>query len=150
MHISGTEPSSVILNQTCILKKLKSNDPKMPKQTEAKRHGVITHKITISINFKHRKCWCSRNVTNQPKSTVELGYMALRDSLVHQQWHPQSSWKSNRDFYQDVYTSFNRIKLTIWTICTFRVLNPHQWSTLKSWKVMTKKCQNKLRPKWMV
>ena len=35
---------------------------------------------------------------------------------------------SNRDFYSDVYTNFNRIKLTIWAICAFRVLKPHQRS----------------------
>ena len=29
---------------------------------------------------------------------------------------------------KDVYTIFNRIKLTIWTICAFRVLNPRQLS----------------------
>ena len=29
---------------------------------------------------------------------------------------------------QDVYTILNRIQLIIWTICGFRVLNPHQWS----------------------
>ena len=40
MRISGTEPSSVILSQTCI-KKLKSNDQKVPKQAEVKRDGVI-------------------------------------------------------------------------------------------------------------
>ena len=43
---------------------------------------------------------------------------------------------------------FNRILFTIWTICAFRVLNPHQWSfarqwNLKSWKVMIKNCLNK-------
>ena len=26
---------------------------------------------------------------------------------------------------------FNRIKFTIWIICAFRVLNPHQWSWVK-------------------
>ena len=41
MRISGTEPSSVILSQTCSIKKLKSNDQKVPKQAEAKRDGVI-------------------------------------------------------------------------------------------------------------
>ena len=31
-----------------------------------------------------------------------------------------------------MYTPFlNRIKLTIWIICAFRVLNPHQWSLAK-------------------
>ena len=31
MRISGTEPSSVILIQTMLFKKLKSNDQKVPK-----------------------------------------------------------------------------------------------------------------------
>ena len=31
MRISGTEPSSVILSQTCSINKMKSNDPKAPK-----------------------------------------------------------------------------------------------------------------------
>ena len=31
-----------------------------------------------------------------------------------------------RGFYLDVYTILNRIQLTIWTICAFRVLNPYQ------------------------
>ena len=36
MRISGNEPSSVILSQTMKkIKKLKSDDPKMPKQAEA-------------------------------------------------------------------------------------------------------------------
>ena len=38
MRISGTEPSSVILSQTC---SMKSNDQKVPKQAGAKRDGVI-------------------------------------------------------------------------------------------------------------
>ena len=41
MRISGTEPSSVILIQTMKFKKLKSDDPKIPKQAKAKRDGVI-------------------------------------------------------------------------------------------------------------
>ena len=36
LHISGTETSSVILIQTMKFKKLKSDDPKVPKQAEAK------------------------------------------------------------------------------------------------------------------
>ena len=35
-----------------------------------------------------------------------------------------------------MYTIFNRIKLTIWTICAFRVLNPHQWSWLEFIKLV--------------
>ena len=49
MRISGTEPSSVILSQTMKFKKLKSNDPKVPKQAEAKRDGVINPQ---NFNFK--------------------------------------------------------------------------------------------------
>ena len=77
MRISGTEPSSVILSQTMQFKKLKSGDLKVPKQVEAKRDGVITHKITISINYNTEILMLS-NATNQPKSTVELGYMCPR------------------------------------------------------------------------
>ena len=41
MRISGTEPSSVILSQTCSIKKLISNDQKVQNQAETKRDGVI-------------------------------------------------------------------------------------------------------------
>ena len=41
MRISGIEPSSVILNQRKQLKKLKNNDPKVPKEAQAKWDGVI-------------------------------------------------------------------------------------------------------------
>ena len=40
MRISGTKPSSVILSQTCNIKKLKINGQKVPKQAEAKRDGL--------------------------------------------------------------------------------------------------------------
>ena len=30
---------------------------RVPKQAEAKSDGVITHKITIPINFKHGNCY---------------------------------------------------------------------------------------------
>ena len=42
MRISGNEPSSVVLSKTMkTIKKLKSDDPKVPKQAEAKGDGVI-------------------------------------------------------------------------------------------------------------
>ena len=75
MCISGIEPSSVILSQTKWFQKLTSDAVKVPKQTEAKRDGVKTHKITNSISGKFR---CSQIATNQSKSTVELGYMCPR------------------------------------------------------------------------
>ena len=56
MRISGTEPSSVILSQTCSIKKLKSNDRKVPKQAEAKRDGVINpQNYNFKQFFKHGK-----------------------------------------------------------------------------------------------
>ena len=41
MRISGTEPSSVILSHTKYFKKLKNDAQKLPKQTKAKRDGII-------------------------------------------------------------------------------------------------------------
>ena len=41
MRISGTEPSSVILSLTKKFQKLESDIPKVQKQAEAKRDGVI-------------------------------------------------------------------------------------------------------------
>ena len=40
MRISGIEPSSVILSQRKLLKRLKNNVPKVPKEVKAKRDGV--------------------------------------------------------------------------------------------------------------
>ena len=48
MRISGTEPSSVTLSKTKVFKKIKSDAPKVPKQTKAKRDGVIS---PINYNF---------------------------------------------------------------------------------------------------
>ena len=53
MRISGT--SSVILNQTMKFKKLKSDDPIVPKQVEAKRDGVINPQNYNFNQFKHGK-----------------------------------------------------------------------------------------------
>ena len=41
MRFWGTEPSSVIFSQTKLCKKMKSDAPKVPKQAEVKRDGVI-------------------------------------------------------------------------------------------------------------
>ena len=57
---------------------------KEPKQAEAEWDGVKTHNISISINFKHGKFWCSQNATNQPKSTVELSSIVGASLTVRQ------------------------------------------------------------------
>ena len=51
MRISGTEPSSVILSQTMKFKKLKSDDPKVPKQAEAKRDEAKAEAKKHTIHF---------------------------------------------------------------------------------------------------
>ena len=48
-HISGTEPSPVILSQKCNFQKLKRDVPNVPKQAETKRDGVINRQ---NYNFK--------------------------------------------------------------------------------------------------
>ena len=68
MRISGTEPSSVMLSQTMEFQKLESDVPKVPKQFEAKRDGVINPQNYNWVNFKTEnfdalktlrinKCW---------------------------------------------------------------------------------------------
>ena len=76
MRISGIEPSSVI--QTKWFQNLDSCVPKVPKQANAKKDGVISPQNYNFNQFLHGKCWCSQNDSNQPKSTVELGYICPR------------------------------------------------------------------------
>ena len=79
MRISGTEPSSVILRQKgSSFKSCKMMSQKCQKQAEAKRDGVINPQKYNFNEFWYGKFWCSQNATNQPKSTVELGYMCPR------------------------------------------------------------------------
>ena len=49
MRIPGTEPSSVILSLTMKFKKFNSDYPKVSKQSEGKRDGVINPQ---NYNFK--------------------------------------------------------------------------------------------------
>ena len=53
MRISGIEPSSLILGQTMKFKKRRCDDPKVPKQAETKRDGVINPKNYNFKQFKH-------------------------------------------------------------------------------------------------
>ena len=79
MRISGTEPSSVILSQTKYFKKLKSDAPKVPKEDKAKRDSVINLQNYHFNQILTQKILMLSNATNQPKSTVELGYMCPRE-----------------------------------------------------------------------
>ena len=55
MRISGNEPSSVIISQTCYIEMLKIKDQKVPKQAEAKRDGVINPQNYNFNQFQTRK-----------------------------------------------------------------------------------------------
>ena len=76
MHISGNEPSSVILGKKSL--KVKNSGPKVPKQAKVKRDSVINPQNHNLNEFYCVEFLCSQNATNQPKSTVELGYMCPR------------------------------------------------------------------------
>ena len=54
MRITGNEPSSVILSQTKKFENLKSEAEKVPKQTEAKRDGVMNPQ---NYNFNQFLTW---------------------------------------------------------------------------------------------
>ena len=56
-----------------------------PKQTEAKRDGVITHKITISINFDKENFDALKTLRINRSRLQNLARCALGDSLVNQQ-----------------------------------------------------------------
>ena len=76
--------------------------------------------ITLSIIRVRSSAWSAViSYAKKPFTGIELRYFNCAD------------WNIKRDFYLDVYTILNRIKLTIWTICAFRVINPHQWSLSK-------------------
>ena len=59
--ISDPSPNKVV-------PKVENFDPKMPKQAEAKRDGVINPQNYNFHQFLYGKFWCSQNATNQPKS----------------------------------------------------------------------------------
>ena len=52
--------------------------PKVPKRAEAKRDGVINPQNYNLNEFYYGEFGCSQRTTNQPKSTVEVGYMCPR------------------------------------------------------------------------
>ena len=55
-------------------KNRKNIDPKEPQKAEAKRNGVINSQNYNFNQFLYGQFWCSQNGTNQPNSTIELGY----------------------------------------------------------------------------
>ena len=78
MRISGTEPSSVVLSQTMKFKKLKIDTPNVPKQADAKK-GWCNKPTQLQFqSILTLKILMLSDATNQPKSTVELGYMCPR------------------------------------------------------------------------
>ena len=77
MRISGNEPSSVILSQKCIFKNW-TDVPNVPK-TSWCQQGWCNKPTKLQFGtILTRKILMFSNATNQPKSTVELGYMCPR------------------------------------------------------------------------
>ena len=81
MRILGTEPSSVILLPNKQVQMLTIDVPKVPKQAKAKRGWCNKPKELQFQSILTRTILILFNATNQPKSTVELGYMCSRGLL---------------------------------------------------------------------
>ena len=81
MRNFGSEPSSVIFSQKMSCKHLKYDSQKIPEYVEANIEGVINPQ-NYNFTLKHGQFRCSQNATNQPKSTVALGYTCPRGPLV--------------------------------------------------------------------
>ena len=81
MRISGTEPSSVILSQKSSCK-IWQRCPESAK-TSWSQKGWCNKPIELQFrSIFTRKILMLSNATNQPKSTVELGYMCPRGLLL--------------------------------------------------------------------
>ena len=78
MRISCSEPSSVILNQKKVFSKVEKRCHKRAK-TSWRQKGWSDKSTQLQFQtILTRKFWMLSNATNQPKSTVELGYMCPR------------------------------------------------------------------------
>ena len=80
MSISGMNTHQWSLAKK-VAQKLKSDAPKVPNQAKAKRDDIKTSQNYNFSQFQYGKFWCSQNATNQPKLTVELGYMCQFSNL---------------------------------------------------------------------
>ena len=77
MRISGTEPSSVILSQK-VFSKVEKRCPKRTKTSLSQKGRCNKPQKLQFQSILTRKILMLSNATNQPKSTVELGYMCPR------------------------------------------------------------------------
>ena len=92
--------------------------------------------LVISMFKQYLHLWCLKFHKNWCNTLCFLGFYAsmptpltgkfvkvvtFGESILYLTVH-----NSNRDVYLDVYIIFHRVKLTVWTICAFRVMNPRQ------------------------
>ena len=87
--------------------------------------------VSLIILFSYQ--FCNDVITGQEiesedndRSSMELPgnqLQLLKDTVA---FASGLFYNTNRDFYYDEYTILDRTALRIWTICVFRVLNPHQ------------------------
>ena len=78
MRISDNGPSSVLHSQSKSFKKLKSYTHKWQTGWSQKWFCNKPSKLQFQSILNIENFWCTQNSTNQPKSTVELGYMCPR------------------------------------------------------------------------
>ena len=82
----------------------------------------------IKCSSSEDACWWNRA---ESLTVVLIAALYLPGFIVFSTVGLSHMTNIKRDFYQDVYTILNRILLTIWTKCAFRVLNPRHWSLAK-------------------
>ena len=131
IRISGTEPHQWSLAKN-VVSKVEKRSTKSGKTSWSQKGWC--NKLT-KLQFRWiltQKIKMLSNATNQPKSTVELDYMCPR-GLTGPPAVLLTKWlKYKQRLLLRCIHHFWSKKLTIWTICAFRVLNPHQWSLAKN------------------
>ena len=78
----------------------------MTKQAKARRDGDIKPQNYNFHQFQHRNFRCSQNATNQPKSTVELGYVSSGTL-----WSTRSDTHQVVEIYKEASTNMSKLIL---------------------------------------
>ena len=84
-------------------------------------------------NYRQSKVlfWIYHAVSRCQRMSIVVHYCMCHDNKDSPEFKWYKYIKKRLLLTCTVYTMLNRIYLTIWTICAFRVLNPHQWSLSK-------------------
>ena len=81
----------------------------------------------LSLHVRKNDCQPFEHSKQKTRSYIRTLYKQWTlDKRLPSHHYREELRNIKRDFYLDVYTILNRIELTIWTICAFRVLKPYQ------------------------